>query len=69
MSQTEEPSRDRKPSGWRSIPSARLLPGEAEGELSSDALLRGMAILGEENRGPRDEASGRVCSPCPWGPL
>lgn len=59
MSQMEEPSWDRKPSGWRSVPSARLLPGEAEGELSSDALLRWMAILGEKNSSSRDEASGR----------
>jgi hypothetical protein len=52
----EEPSWARKPSGWRSVSSAKLLPRAAEGELSSDALLRQIAVLGEENCSQREEA-------------
>lgn len=58
MSQMDGPSRDRKASGRRSIPSAKLLSRDAEGELSSDALFRGMAILGEKISILKDEARG-----------
>lgn len=56
MNQMDGPSGDRKASGW-SIPSAKLLPRDAE-ELSSDALFRGMAILGEKISILKDEARG-----------
>lgn len=58
----EGPSWDRKASGWRNVPPAKLLPGDAGGELPSDALFRRVAVLqGWAAVGPsrRPKAEGR----------
>lgn len=57
MSQTEEPSQAGKPSGWRHGPSAKLLLGDIEGELSSDAPFQ-WTVPGEIHS--RSEASAHT---------
>lgn len=70
MSQMEEPSRDRELSGRRSIPSAKLPSGDAEGELYPQTPCSdGWLFLGgrgnqQPEMGPVEEAEGSVHRGC-----